>query len=274
MKACPNCGAENRDAARFCRVCGQAILQTAQPASLPTVASTPPQAPSHTPALTVLGAPPPPGGTAGGSFSGSTVVPAASHKNKFALFGPKAKGQVKIVDPGYESRLPFDFSRLLVILSFTLFILGILIVSAIFALTIFIILIVFGLGSICLLPLILPLFGLAIYPVLRILRGPQTARLVDFQVEDELSGQPVSSIVYLKENSSTIRLGDRVSVYGSRNWGTKVIHAHKIVVSETGGRATNYTVRGIRPWPVWVGLLSLAAVIGYYLWVLHLLHIW
>ena len=165
-----------------------------------------------------------------------------------------------IVDPPRETRLPFDFSRSLVILSVVLIAMGILAIGFTFALVFFIVAMIFGF-SLCLIPMLLPILGGLFGPLLYLLRGRQTAQMLDFQIEDEISGAPVSAIMYLKDGASTVRMDDRVRVYGRRQLGSNTLRAYRVEVMRTSGHAAEYSISGIRPWPWWVGAAAVAGVL-------------
>lgn len=90
--------------------------------------------------------------------------------------------------------------------------------------------------------------------------------MIDFQVEDELSGAPVNIVLYLKEGAGGVRLGDRVRVYGHMQRRTRTIRAYKVEIYETGGRPANYAVAGVHPWPLWVGGIILGSTLLLYVW--------
>jgi len=167
---------------------------------------------------------------------------------------------VSIADPPRETRLPFDPARAMVVTSIVLIFIGILAAAFMAALTLFIVLLFFGF-SLCLLPMLVPLLGGIFGPILYVLRGRKTAPMIDLQVEDELSGTPVSVVLYQKEGATSVRLGNRVQVFGRRQWGSRAIRAYRIRVLETGGHPTKYDIPGIRPWPWWLGVAALGAVV-------------
>jgi hypothetical protein len=271
MKNCLQCGAENRDAAKFCLVCGAGLPAAAPPTAIspaapPTKLQPPPAVSPYQqgiPGMFPPSLPPAP-------QVEQQIVPQPGKKSqrRWSLHGcVQAEGRVSIADPPRETRLPFDPARAMVVTSIVLVFIGVLAAAFMAALTLFIVLLFFGF-SLCLLPMLVPLLGGIFGPILYILRGKKTAPMIDFQVEDEFSGTPVSVVLYQKEGATSVRLGDRVQIFGRRQWGSKAIRAHRISVLETGGHPTKYNVPGIRPWPWWVGVITLGAVVlgGAYLY--------
>ena len=282
-KNCPACGASNRAGAKYCQVCGGQLPVTpptpiAPPLVIyqppPTSGAQPPQKPASPspasvhPTIQPQQNPPdlypqpriyPP------QYPAVPPVVSVPARAKHRGWGqPLADGEVRDAPPPRESRMPFDPGRAMVILSFFLATLGICLVLTVFALAVFIVLAVLGLGSLCFLPILMPIVINMFSSMLYGAGNKHTSSQLDFQVND--GGMSVSVIMYLKEGSSIIRLGDRVHVYGSRQWNTNIIRAHKVVVYESGGRPTNYSIHGISPWPWWLGLIALVSVILFYVW--------
>lgn len=269
MKTCPQCGAENRQMAKFCAICGAnlpaavpaptAISPVPPPTELQPQPVFPPQPGASPPVL-------PPQPTAGGQII--SLPPDQKPKRGWSLHGRVlAEGRASIADPPREARLPFDPARAMVVTAIVLVFIGVLAVAFMAALTIFIILLLFGF-SLCLLPMLIPILGTIFGPMIYLLRGRKTAPMLDLQIEDECSGAPVSAVLYQREGATSVRLGDRVQVFGHRQWGSKSIRAYRIRVLETGGHPTKYDIPGLRPWPWWVGGLALGVVVwgGMYLY--------
>ncbi len=273
IKLCPQCQAENRDSANFCSVCrtalGSVVPVTRGPAQQPgaTVVGLPPASAFHPPVQPVpLSAELP-------------AVPPAPSRHKFwagwrgARVGwsfwhgrVAVEGRVSAVDPARDLPLPFDPGRLLVLASVGLVGLGLLVVTATVALVLAIVLLVLGIGGLCVMPVLLPVIGAALYPIYNALRGRRMAPMVEMRVEDAWTGQPASVILFLGQGSSNVRLGDRVRVYGSRMLFNSTIRATHVDVTETNGLPAHYGVDGLRPWPVWIGLLTFALVLAGYWW--------
>lgn len=265
MKNCPECGAENRDAANFCRVCREK-LSAAPP--LPPTAMAPVQPPTRQqpqviPPYSPPEAPPlhPPQGQQITTYSSGK-----KSQRKWSWYGTlQADGYVNDSSLPREARLPRDPSRIMVIASLVLLFTGVIAAAFMAALTIFVVLMLFGV-SFCLFPMLLMLFSSILKPLLELLRGRKQAYMLDLQVNDEISGAPVSVVIYLKEGAGRVRLGDRVKIFGQRLRGSRGIRAYRIKVLESGGQSANYAIPGIRPWPLWVGLLTLGTILCTILW--------
>jgi hypothetical protein len=176
-----------------------------------------------------------------------------------------ANGRITIVDPPRDAALPIDPSRTMVVIAILLIALGVLIVTAFFSIILVVILAILGLGSLCLLPVFIPLLSGLIPSLIYVLRGKRTCPFVNFQVDD--NGKPINSIIYLKEGAGNFHLGDRVRVYGRVLKRTNTIRADKLVVYESNGRPIKYVVHGVRLWPVWLGIIVLLSVILLYAWI-------
>lgn len=250
MKTCPKCQTENRDNARFCMSCRAPIAP-------PVVGQ---------PAATVLAMPPALGQQA---TLRARLSNRAAHKNWSFWHGRMAvEGRVTAVDPARDLPMPFDFGRLLVLISAGLVGLGLFLMIATAALVIAIVLLVLGIGGLCVMPLLLPVLGAALYPIYKGLRGRQIAPMVEMRVDDAWSGQPVSVILFLGYGSSNVRLGDQVRVFGAKMFRSHAIRATHIDIVETNGQPAQYGVDGLRPWPVWVGIAALMATLVLYGWLL------
>jgi hypothetical protein len=177
-----------------------------------------------------------------------------------------AEGYLSAVDPVRDLPVPFDLGWTMFVLSMVLVALGLLAATAMMALAVAIVLLILGIGGLCIAPILLPMIGAILFPLYNTLRGNKKAPMVEFRVEDELTGQPVSIVMFLRHGSSSVRLGDRVRVYGSRQWFTSLLRANHVKVVETNRQAANYSIGGIRPWPFFIGLISLALVLYGYWW--------
>lgn len=281
MKTCPACGSENRDTAKFCAICGMRLpsIQSKQPLKSPAQSgagqlhSQSPGGSNQAVKPTVIDQT---SGTDPAQLVPSSTIGSQPVKSRSSprwsfpriLYGsrPIVEGRVSVVDPLRDAKLPYDSARAMTFLGIALLLLGLCAATAVVALALFIVLAFLGAGSICILPFILPflagLTGWFFYGV----RGSRICPMVDFMVQDELTGQPMSVIIYLKEGSGSIRLEDRVRVYGTKQWNTKSIRAYRIEIVESGGYPTNFTLRGVRPWPLWVGVTVLVGVIVFYIW--------
>jgi membrane protein implicated in regulation of membrane protease activity len=177
-----------------------------------------------------------------------------------------AEGYLSAVDPVRDFPVPFDLGWTMFVLSMVLVALGILAATAMMAVAVAIILLILGVGGLCIAPILLPMIGAILFPLYNTLRGNRKAPMVEFRVEDELTGQPISIVMFLRHGSSNVRLGDRVRVYGSRQWFTSLLRANHVKVVETNRQTANYNITGFRPWPFFIGLISLALVLYGYWW--------
>jgi hypothetical protein len=275
MKTCPACGAENRDSANYCRIC-----RTKLPSAAPQPAISPPQkvvgqAPAVPPAIpaqsiqpTALS--PSPAGPQPSPAPPVQAKPPRQAPQAFSglKFGrhPVVDGRVSAVDPLRDAKLPFDPARFLVALAVILAGMGVCAATAVVALAIFIALAILGAGSLCLLPLILPLLAGLVSWLIYGVRGSRIAPMIDCIVNDELTGQPINVVLYLKEGFGGLRLGERVQVFGHKQRSTRIVRAYQVLVYESNGQPTYHWVRGVRPWPLWVGLSLLAAEIALFVW--------
>ncbi len=274
MKVCSNCGAENRDTANFCSTCRAhlpaASPQLPAPPGVRSLSPVQPPTPQKPVTPTVLGPPSPVDlpliPSTPYPIIGSTRPPRRLFGRVRFHRGPLAEGRVAVVDPVREARLPFDPGRGMVMLGLTLLGLGACSLIAVVAFAVFVALAILGLGSLCLLPVFLPMVTSLLVYLFYGARGNRSCPLVDAMVEDEISGAPMSIILYLKEGSGSLRLGDRVRVYGHKQWNISTVRAYKVAVYETHGQPTDFTVHGVRPWPLWLGLLTLAGVVAFYVW--------
>lgn len=244
---CSRCGAFNRSTAKFCQVCGNTLSQAIMPSSLhsaslrtpiPSPASTAPQ--PQTPIRT----------------QGST----ARKRVGFFRRGPTVEGRVNVVDLERQEKSPFDPARTMVMLSFLVVLLGIFLGIAAAGMAIVVILLILGVGIGflgCLAGLVLLPLKMVLSPAINFIRGDPSVTVLNFQVIDTVSGMPVDVLLYRKPGGGNVRLGDFVIVYGSKQRGNNVIRALRIQIIESGGRATDYKIDAIKPWPIWIGFLIL-----------------
>jgi hypothetical protein len=251
---CPNCQADNRDGAKFCHVCGTA-LTAPPPQVVPPLQPGPQQPlPAQQPQPPLPAVQPPPV---------IPVQPPAPTAHKFGR-GVLVDGEVKVVDPERQEKGPFDPGRTMVIASFGLLLLSACGIGAAFSLALWIVLLILGVSGLgCIASLLLaPLYAL-IGPIINWLKGDRMVPVLNFQVMDDITGQPVDVILIRERGGGNIRVGDRVRVVSGR-WKRRsgVVRAYKVKVYESRGHRTDYTIRGIQPWPMWIGLMALALVVG------------
>ncbi len=262
---CPKCGVENRDGAKFCGVCGAnlaalpQVLPQSPPQQLPLA---PPPAPFPQPQQ-----PLPP------VQSGLSPLPGAPaplpRKRRWFGRAPLLEGEVTVVDQLRQEKAPIDLGRGLVSFSVFALVMGpviefvIALVLDVVALALWIVLMVVAgavlipIGLILLWPL-KALFG----AIINWLRGDREVWVLNFQVADMYTNMLTDVILIRgRAGAGNIRLGDKVRIWGMRQRGG-VVRAGKIKVYESGGHPTDYVVPGVKPWPIWIGLVSLVIVIG------------
>jgi len=250
---CPNCKVQNRDGAKFCRVCRTPL--TAPPPQVqpqPSQPWRPPSTPSQPPPPSrIIPRPPSP-----------LQVPTGRQPQPTLPIRMPLDGKVELMDPERQERLPFDPGRTLVLFSVLALLLAGCGISVAFTLVFWIVLAVVGLGGVgCLLPMLLGPLSAVFGPLISWLKGGQVVHVLNFQVLVQ-DTYPVDVILYRKPGGGSVRLGDRVRVWGARQRGTGVVRACKVEVYETGGRSTSYRIAGIMPWPIWPGLFMLAGMIA------------
>ena len=172
-------------------------------------------------------------------------------------------GKVTVVDPERQEKPPFDPARAMVMLSVVCLLLGMFAAGAVFSLALWIALLIVGIGGLgCLFPVLLGPLYLVFGPIINWIRGERSVLVLNFQVLDNQTGAPVDVILYRKPGGGNVRLGDMVRVRGKVQRGSNVVRAHKVHVYESGGHPTDYTIRGMKPWPIWVGILVLGATLA------------
>lgn len=254
---CSNCGVHNRIGAKFCAICGRP-LSAGSPPSLPTGLASPSVTP--VPLQPVLPQPPMP------PRSVSLAPAAGAPLPRPGLFRPVTilQGKVIVIDPERQERAPFDLARALVMFSIVLLITALVLGFAAAGIVVGIALLILGagLGVLgCLATLILLPLKMLLAPIINFIRGDPTVMVLNFQVLDSTTGVPVDVILCRKAGSGNVRLGDIVRVRGKMQRGN-VVRAHEVDVYETGGHPTNYTILGLKPWPIWTGLIALGVTLG------------
>lgn len=251
---CPNCQADNRDGAKFCHVCGTAL--TAPPPQVAPPLQPGPQQPlpAQQPQPPLPAVQPPPM---------VPVQPPAPPVLKVHR-GILVDGKVEVVDQERQEKAPFDPGRALVIASSGLLLLSACTVGGAALSLLWLVLLLLGVSGLgCIASFLLaPLFAL-IGPIINWLKGDRTVPVINFQVMDDITGQPVDVILIRERGGGNIRIGDKVRVVSGRWQGRSgVVHAYRVEVYESDGRRTDRTIRGVRPWPMWIGLVTLALVVG------------
>lgn len=246
---CPRCGAFNRIGAKFCAVCGK---------PLPAAPPSPPR-PTALPPAPLMPVPSPPPPMLPPQPRPSSSVP-VGRRSRPGLFWAAlvVEGQVTAVDSERQEKAPFDPARALVMLAFVVVAVGLLFGFAAAGMVVGIVLLLLGVGIGllgCLAGLILMPLKLILAPIINFIRGDPTVTVLNFQVLDHVTAMPVDVLLYRKPGSGNVRVGDGVQVYGRVQRGSNVIRARRIRVVESGGRPTDYRVEGLRPWPIWIGLL-------------------
>jgi len=196
------------------------------------------------------------GGAALTSIPAPQPVPAQQGFLK-SLSAPKAAGVISFEPREAQEEAPRDLSRTLVVLSVSLAFLGILVVFIAATIVVATVLICLGAGALLfVVPLILMLLKTPFDALLGGLKKSKPVTVVRFRLEDDLTGGPVDVVLRRKMGEgSCVFQGDRVQVWGRRKAGT--LYAAKLRVESSGA-----TVKAQKPWPLWIGLLSLALVIA------------
>lgn len=273
---CLNCGHHNRPNLKFCTVCGKRLPAPAP--QVPPPLPLPPRHPAQPPVPPVQGPPNP----------SPSVPPASWSLNQLLGLGPAVRGQVNFVDQDRQEKTPFSFNLpwLMIRLSFLLMFLAfcawasqmvIDIFLSLFTLAIILAAVSMLFGGGCLLSTLLgllssllssllgPILSLFTTIIFKSAGGQQSKDafipVLPFQVVDHATGRVVDVVLYRNTGEGNVRQGDKVKVYGKVQ-GSKVVQASKIQVYESGGRATNYTIKAIKPLPIWLGLLILGATIA------------
>jgi hypothetical protein len=191
--------------------------------------------------------------------------------------GPIVEGRVSVVDPERQEKAPFDAARAMVMLSFVAVAAGLFFGLAAIGAAIGIVLLIFGAGigfMGCLATLVLLPVKMILAPIVNFIRGDPTVMVLNSQVLDHATGAPVDVLLYRKPGGGNMRIGDRVEVYGQLQRGSNVVRASCIRVLESGGRPTRYEIRGLEPWPIWVGLLVLGSAVVAALQLAGVVNIW
>lgn len=266
---CTDCGADNRDAAKFCSVCGGQLSspQQSPPGSKPPPSRRKPPKPSQQspPAQSQSNLPVPSPKRQLPTQPGSSPPAQSQAASKAGFFksAPEVDGKVTDVSPERQEKPPFDPARAIVMLSVLIFMLAGFAIGAAFSLALWIALLIVGIGSLgCLFPVLIAPIYFIIGPIIRWIRGEQSILVLNFQVLDNLSGQPVDVVLYRKPGGGNVRQGDVVKVYGDVQRGSNIVHAHKVQVYESRGRPTDYSIQAMRPWPIWIGLLALGGTVA------------
>ncbi len=177
--------------------------------------------------------------------------------------GPVVDGRVTVVDQERQEKPPFDPARAMVMLSVVCLLLGMFAAGAVVSLALWIALLIVGIGGLgCLFPVLLGPLYLIFGPIINWIRGERTVLVLNFQVLDNQTGAPVDVILYRKPGGGNVRLGDMVRVRGKVQRGSNVVRAHKVHVYESGGHPTDYMIKGMKPWPIWVGILVLGVALA------------
>jgi len=172
-------------------------------------------------------------------------------------------GRVTVVDPERQEKPPFDPARAMVMLSIVCLLLGMFAAGAVFSLALWIALLIVGIGGLgCLFPVLIGPIYLVVGPIINKIRGEPTVLVLNFQVLDNQTGAPVDVILYRKPGGGNVRIGDMVRVRGKVQRSSNVVRAREIHVYESGGHPTDYRIKAMKPWPIWVGLLVLGVTLA------------
>ncbi len=199
------------------------------------------------------------------SSSGTTLVsspPSVVSTVRRGLFAPKASGRVMSPPSERQDQPPTDWTRVTVSLTVTLLFLGALLTFLALAASVGAVLLCLGAGI--LLPLLLMLWApvqLLIGAVMSALKDDKPVTIVNFQIEDKTSGHPIDvTLVRKRGTGEGIAHGDVVEVWGRQHSGA-AITASKVHVIERKGTSTSVYVSIKNPWPWWIGVVALVAML-------------
>jgi hypothetical protein len=171
------------------------------------------------------------------------------------------EGEVTDVAPERQDRAPPDAGRNLLVAAAALALLSVCGIFAAVSMAVSLVLLVAGLGAGCGLPLVLsltPLMG----QFLNWIRGRQTVSILNFQVLDSSTAITMEvSLIRKRGGMGTVRLGDRVRVWGKQDRSGQV-RAFVVQIYESSGHATNTCLEGDKPMSAGVGLLALGLVVA------------
>jgi len=280
MIKCPNCGTDNRNAARHCRTCGSAlpITRSSAPPSMPAprpptaLPSQPQKLPSARPFAPLRTGPsqlfpqvPPARSMQVPSPRGAAAQPLTTRLQ--TALNPTTNLRGIVMDDPAERRdfPPRDWAKAMVVIAILILVLPPLAAALITAGLVACAIALLGGGAI-LTCLFLPLglfAGLA-----GLLRGPQRAEvpILEMRVQDQ-SGSVVNIEMIGRRRGGKISRGDEVEAEGEwldthhmamRAWRMQI---HR-VASIAGARQAGGTVTADRPWPKAVGWGALVIAIA------------
>jgi hypothetical protein len=178
-------------------------------------------------------------------------------------FAPKVRGEVLMQPSEHQDQPPTDWTRVMVGLSVALAFLGALLTFFITLLAASIILICVG-GAV-LIPLLFFLFApvqMLFSAIMGALKDDKPVTIVNFQIQDEFSGSPVDVTFIRKRGTrSGLAQSDVVEVWG-RQHGGAAITATKIRVVERQHTPISAYIPIRRPWPWWIGIMTLAIAVA------------
>jgi pSer/pThr/pTyr-binding forkhead associated (FHA) protein len=201
-----------------------------------------------------------------GHSTGAIPLPGTAGQPRSAwdsLFGPQVMGVVTHSQPAQQESPPTDPARVLVMIAVTLGFLGLALAFILAAVTAGILLLLCGGAALLfILPLLFAPLQLLYSGLMTWLRDDKPGLAIRFSVYDEIKQTPVDVLLFLKQGSAgSIQLGDRVHLWGRRTGGG-AMRASRARVVERGGGPADIPLAARKPWPLWVGLAALAAVIG------------
>lgn len=272
MIKCPNCGTDNRDAARHCRMCGNALPITRSSASSSLPAPRPPTAAPLQPQK-LPSAPPsqmfpqvsPARSMQVPSPRGAAAQPLTTRLQ--TALNPTTNLRGIVMDDPAERRdfPPRDWAKAMVVIAVLILVLPLLAAALLAAGLVACVIAILG-GGALLTCLFLPLglfAGLA-----GLLRGPQRAEvpILEMRVQDP-SGNVVNVEMIGRRRGGKISRGDEVEADGEwldarhmamRAWRVQI---HR-VASIAGAQQAGGIVTADRPWPKAVGWAALAIAIA------------
>jgi hypothetical protein len=212
-----------------------------------------------------------PGGAT--SSGGTTLIDPAQYPQPIGSAAPAsssaggpagivARGKIKLDPREWQDQPPTDGVRTAITVLVTLAFIGGLLTFTFTVMAASIILICLG-GAI-LIPLFLMLWApvqLIFNALLGALKDDKPVTLVNFQIDDELTGFP-ADVTFVRKRGTGGGLAkfDVVEVWGKHQGGASIT-ASKVRVIERQGVSTSAYISIRKPWPAWVLLLAVAAMV-------------
>lgn len=178
---------------------------------------------------------------------------------------PWVRGKVLSEPTERQEQPPPDPARTLVMLAVVLMFVGMLCSFVATLLTLGIILLICG-GAALL--FIVPFLWMPVQMLfdnaIRSIRDEKPVTVVSFQLQDDVTGQ-VYDVGFVRKGGvggGGLHLGDKAEVWGKQSGGNRV-QANKVRIYESHGVPTSVIVPIRKGWPIWIGFIALALVVGF-----------